>query len=302
MTVPYTPTQSWSETLARRLPKQTDMLDQVLGNRFGTQPTGTQPTSAPNTAQPIQAPIQAPQMAAVRTAAPAASPLPPNPFLPTQPVAMPTVPTPSAVPAGVPPANVQTAQPGVLPTPTGAPLPVSPTTPAASTQTVQPKTTTGTPTGGDIPMTGDAMPPDPTGDAARDLVNKTLANPNPYNSDLVTSMWNTRAQDLDNQYNQRERQLEGNLAARGINDSTFGGQAQQALAGQYRTAGETALQNLMEEVAGAQTNSTSAAIAEALGLRGQDWNRTMDVNNFNQQQEQFNTLLNEWLVSHGLGV
>jgi hypothetical protein len=109
------------------------------------------------------------------------------------------------------------------------------------------------------------------------LLHSILTNPNPYDDSLVSSMWQSQAGDIDNQYDQANRGLTANLAQRGITDSTFGGQ--------QRTAKEQAAEALAEQVASANAAAKSNAINEALGVQNLYNNESQFGANFNLAQQ-----------------
>lgn len=106
MTAPYYPNLSWSEQQARRQPRQTDMLDRVLGNRFkapgaprapelntfGNPPSSYGQGGGPRAPRAPSAPTQGFQQASRYGAPPGSTPmlgappmgLPPNPFTASQ--------------------------------------------------------------------------------------------------------------------------------------------------------------------------------------------------------------------------
>lgn len=157
-------------------------------------------------------------------------------------------------------------------TPSPYTAPYTPPAPTAPKPQVNPL---GTPTGqapsAPKPAPPAARPPAsyPNDPALDELVGKGLANPSRYDEDLIRSMWESRAGDIDTQFDMANRGQQEQLSRQGIRDSTFGGERMLQLAGERRSAKSRALQDMLEGTAATMSADRSRAISDATGVRSQ---------------------------------
>lgn len=177
------------------------------------------------------------------------------------------------------------------------------------------------------PTAGDAGAP--WDDALNSSITSGLLQPSRWDEPLLRRTWEGIAGDLDSQFDDLNQGLVARLAQQGIRDSTFGGQEQQRLAGERRTAKSRALQALEEDVANTMSMDRSRSIGDALAAaarRSQDqqfgldyelrrmfglddrayrdresqWQHGFDEENFNADQQKWMDQFYQWMVERGL--
>lgn len=110
----------------------------------------------------------------------------------------------------------------------------------------------------------------------------SLGAPSSYGSDAVQQTFGRLSGQIDDDFTQRERLLEEDMARRGLADSSIRGGRLQDLNVGRRSARTELADRLIEQQAQTQSSDTARAIAQAMGLQGQQFGQAATASGINQ--------------------
>lgn len=115
----------------------------------------------------------------------------------------------------------------------------------------------------------------PGGNTARGLLQQLMDNPSSYNSEAMNREYQNKGMAIDDEYTLGERNLEGEMARRGIFDSNIAGDRTRGLLLAKRDAKTSLAESLLQKLA--DTQSADRRAAASLGLETEHGDRALSL-------------------------